>query len=136
MATVVAKAYHPGNGSTVEVWEGYSWSCLLIAPIWFAYREMWGWAILSLAAFFAFPVLSNIVFGAMANGAYANYLLKEGYLNEEQWLASRAPPKAVAAPTHRPAESVADQLTKLAKLRQQGLLTDAEFAREKTRLLR
>jgi hypothetical protein len=42
-----------------------------------------------------------------------------------------APPPAPAEPT----ESRVDKLTKLASLKEQGVLTDAEFAAEKARIL-
>lgn len=47
-------------------------------------------------------------------------------------IAAQRQPQAPAAAV---APSVADELTKLAQLHQQGLLTDAEFAQQKARLL-
>jgi hypothetical protein len=44
-----------------------------------------------------------------------------------------APPPA--APPAAPAESRIDKLTKLGKLKAQGVLTDEEFAQEKARIL-
>ena len=44
------------------------------------------------------------------------------------------PPEAAPAPA-APTESRVDKLTQLAKLKEQGVLTDAEFAAEKARIL-
>ncbi|MGQ4420002.1 SHOCT domain-containing protein [Streptomyces sp. SAS_269] len=45
------------------------------------------------------------------------------------------PPMPVTTPAPAPPASVADELTKLAALRDQGVLTDAEFERQKRQLL-
>ncbi|HEY3086452.1 MAG TPA: SHOCT domain-containing protein [Jatrophihabitantaceae bacterium] len=46
-----------------------------------------------------------------------------------------APEPAPAAPSPAPAADPIDQLTKLGALKQQGLLTDEEFAAQKAKLL-
>jgi hypothetical protein len=57
---------------------------------------------------------------------------------EEQQYQQQAPPPpppAAAAPAAAPAESTLDQLKDLAQLKQQGILTDDEFAAQKARIL-
>jgi hypothetical protein len=50
---------------------------------------------------------------------------------EQQQAAAQAPPPAPVAPAEDPME----QLTKLGKLHEQGILTDEEFAAEKAKIL-
>ena len=50
---------------------------------------------------------------------------------QQQYAPPPEPPPAPAAPT----ESRVDKLTQLAALKEQGVLTDAEFAAEKARIL-
>lgn len=136
MATLVAKAYHPVNGSTEEIWEGFSWECLFFGCFWFAAKSMWGWAVASAALAVVTAGFSWLLFPFFANGVYAKHLLAQGYLNEDQWRAKQAPPKQSPLAPRPASGSVADELMKLAKLRDQGLLSGDEFQREKARLLR
>jgi hypothetical protein len=56
----------------------------------------------------------------------------------ERWAEQEAAPQPVAAPEAPPAdggESVIDQLKELGELKQQGILTDEEFAAQKAKLL-
>lgn len=47
----------------------------------------------------------------------------------------QAAQQAAAAPQEAPEEDVYEQLTKLGKLHEQGILTDEEFAEQKSKLL-
>lgn len=51
---------------------------------------------------------------------------------EEQQLAEQAPPQAAEAPK---GESVIEQLKQLGELKDQGILTEEEFAAQKAKLL-
>lgn len=56
----------------------------------------------------------------------------------ERWGAQEAPPQqppAAPAPPAPAAESVIDQLKDLGELKSQGILTEAEFAAQKAKLL-
>ncbi|MEU2027228.1 SHOCT domain-containing protein [Streptomyces sp. NPDC016469] len=52
----------------------------------------------------------------------------------EQYAAQQPPPPA-ASPAAAPGEDMIGQLERLAALKQQGILTDAEFEAQKARLL-
>ncbi|MCE7884443.1 MAG: SHOCT domain-containing protein, partial [Actinobacteria bacterium ATB1] len=53
----------------------------------------------------------------------------------QQQVASQAPADEAAAPAAVAATSMTDELTKLADMKAQGLLTEEEFAAAKARLL-
>ena len=137
MSKLVAKAYHPINDSTEDIWEGFSWPCLFCGFIWFMYKSMWGWGIIALILAFATFGISWLIVPFYANALYAKALLDRGYLNEAQRndrkRASREPNRPDVK-THT-ASSVADELAKLAALKAQGLLSDEEFNIQKLKLL-
>jgi hypothetical protein len=54
---------------------------------------------------------------------------------QQQYAAQQAPPPPPPAPSAAADVGLGDQLTKLAELHQQGVLSDAEFATAKQRLL-
>lgn len=137
MANNVGSAYHPINGSTEIIWEGFSWPCLFFGCFWFLCKGMWGWAIIS--AFLAVPTycISWLVFPFFANGLHAKALLKRGYLNEDQWNQRK---QGISVTndngSHRNVPtSIADELTKLAALKEKGLLSDEEFDKQKRKIL-
>jgi hypothetical protein len=138
MSTFAGKAYHPINGATEEVWEGFSWPCLFFGFLWYLYKGMWGWSVFALVLAFATWGISWLVFPFFANGQYAKSLLERGYLNEKQWN-DRQQGKArgiTSGSQHtqtRP--SIADELAKLATLKEQGVLSEDEFVMQKKKLL-
>jgi len=82
MSTYAGKLHHPINGYAIDVYTGFNWPCLFLGTFWFAYKGLWGWAIL---AFIFFPVtlgFSNIIFAFIANQQHQRLLLKSGYLHE------------------------------------------------------
>jgi hypothetical protein len=87
---------------------------------------MWGMGILGFLLAVVTWGLSWLVFPFFANDQYRKSLLKDGYVPEEQVGKS---PVAVEG-------SVADEIRKLAELRESGVLTEEEFASRKSRLLR
>lgn len=137
MSKLVAKAYHPVNDSTEEIWEGFSWPCLFCGFLWYMYKGMWGWGIIALILAVCTVGISWLIFPFFANEQYARHLLKQGYLTEGQWNERTRGSKGVskAAPTIQAASSVADELAKLAALKAQGVLSDEEFNKQKLKLL-
>lgn len=137
MSTLAGKAYHPVNGSTEEIWEGFSWPCLFCGFLWYMYKGMWGWGIIALILAFSTFGISWLIFPFFANGQYAKSLLQRGYLNEDQWDdRTRASRNAHEPDSKSHAfSSVADELAKLAALRAQGVLTDEEFNKQKLKIL-
>jgi hypothetical protein len=137
MSTLVAKAYNPTNGAVEEIWEGFSWPCLFLGFIWYIYKGMWGWGVISfILAIFTWG-LSWFIFPFFANEQHAKSLLKQGYLNEKQWNEkNKAEKQANNTVSHNlTVASVSDELSKLAALREQGILTDEEFSMQKRKLL-
>lgn len=137
MSTFAGQAYHPVNGSTEDIWEGFSWPCLFCGFLWYMYKGMWGWGIIALILAFITFGISWLIFPFFANGQYAKALLERGYLNEHQWH-ERA--RAIWGDNTPALKSnavslVADELTKLAALKAQGVLTEEEFNKQKLKLL-
>src|SRR6266540_167567 len=96
MAELAGDAYHPVNGSIEKIYEGFSWPCLFFGCFWYLYKGMWGWALIAFALAFSTFGISWLFFPFFANEQYAQSLLKQGYLNEEQWKGKN---RATTAPT-------------------------------------
>jgi hypothetical protein len=75
LSTLATRAYHPINGSVEEIWEGFSWPCLFCGFLWYMYKGMWGWGIITLSlAFLSFwSLVIDIPF--FANEQYARVRL-------------------------------------------------------------
>ena len=138
MSTFAGKAYHPINGAIEEVWEGFSWPCLFLGFLWYIYKGMWGWGLIALVLAFATWGISWLVFPFFANEQYAKSLLERGYLNEKQWNERKRASAGTnnSVPQHQQGtSSIADELAKLAILKEQGVLSDEEFEKQKHKLL-
>ena len=137
MSKLVAKAYHPINDSTEDIWEGF----FLAMPIlWFPLVHVQRHV--GLGNNRPNPSLWYIRYFLVdlpifANAQYAKSLLDRGYLNEAQWKernqtsrgANRQDAKSHITP------SIADELAKLAALKAQGVLSDEEFNKQKLKIL-
>lgn len=136
MSTLAAKAYHPTNGSTEDIWEGFSWPCLFFGFFWYLYKGMWGWGLIALILAGPTFFISWFVMPFLANEQYAKSLLSRGYLNEDQWNKRKKGSSEWGNNSHQPEKSsVADELAKLAALKEQGILNDEEFEKQKKRVL-
>jgi hypothetical protein len=138
MSTLAGKAYHPINGATVEVWEGFSWPCLFFGSLWYISKGMWGLGVISLVLAVCTLGISWLIFPFFANEHHAQSLLKQGYLNEKQWAEKNqnSNEKSIPSPMQQQkAPLVADELLKLAQLKEQGVLSDEEFNKQKHKLL-
>jgi hypothetical protein len=60
---------------------------------------------------------------------------QQGYYDEPEPAQQAPPPQYVAAPPAAAAPDPIEQLKELAALKQQGVLTDAEFAAQKAKIL-
>jgi hypothetical protein len=97
---------------------------------------MWGWALLALLLALGTSGLSWLIFPFVANDQYSRYLLGQGCLSQAQWEALSAKQSSQTPALHTaPVASVADELTKLATLKAQGVLTEEEFVQQKTLVL-
>ena len=85
MSTTAGRLYHPLNGAGEEIWKGFSWPCLFLGCIWYIYKGMWGWGVISLILACSTMGISWLIFPFFANEQHANSLLKRGYLNQKQW---------------------------------------------------
>jgi hypothetical protein len=133
MSKVTGEAYNPVNGSIEEIWEGFSWACLVFGFLWYIYKGMWAWGAIALILAFCTFGVSWLIFPFFANGQYAQSLLRQGYLNEKQW-------KQRTTETNRrlaqvPQHGIADELAKLVALKEQGILSDEELQKQKLKLL-
>ena len=137
MSTLAGNAYHPINGSTEKIWEGFSWPCLFFGCFWCIYKGMWRWGIITFILAFCSFGISWLIFPFFANEYYAKSLLERGYLSEDQWNERTRASRGTNKPdsNSHAASSVADELAKLAALKAQGVLTDEEFNREKRQIL-
>ena len=136
MSSFAGKAYHPVNGAVEEIWEGFSWPCLFLGFIWYIYKRMWGWGIIALILAFITWGISWLIFPFFANGQHAKSLLERGYLNEKQWNERKQSGRnSVASESKLMTSSVADELAKLVALKEQGVLSDDEFIKQKNKLL-
>ena len=142
MAHLAGTAYHPLNGDPEDIMEGFCWSCLLFGSFWYMHKRMWGWAVGSFILAFITFSLSWFVLPFFANAQFANHLRRRGYLTDEQWKSLQADRRvhvaaatAVATARQSASASVADELSKLASLRESGVLTEDEFQAQKRKLL-
>ena len=135
MSKFAGKAYHPINDSTEDIWEGFSWPCFFFGFFWYLYKGMWGWAVISFFVSIATFGIAWLFFPFFANAQYANSLLKRGYLNEKQQRLQASSVTNDSGPQQRESSSIADELQKLARLKEQGILSDEEFQAAKKRLI-
>ena len=91
MSTLQGKAYHPTNGSTEQVWGGFSWPCFFFGFFWYLYKGMWGWAAISFIVSIVTYGFGWLIFPFFANEQHAKSLLAKGYLTEKQWYEKQNP---------------------------------------------
>jgi hypothetical protein len=128
MAKFAGKAYHPVNGSTEEIWKGFSWPCLLFGFLWYLYKDMWGWAVISIFASAFTWGIAWLFFPFFANTQYANWLLNRGYVKEKQQ-------KLQTISAKRESFSITDELKKVTMLKVKGVLSEGELVAAKKRLI-
>jgi hypothetical protein len=148
---ITEELFHPINHSKEEVESGYSLACLFLGCFWFFYKGLWTMAAIAFLLAFVLIIglgfkigvvlmlISWVFFAAFANELHRNNLLKQGYLTESQ-LAQKQPAENQVEPELSPAiqprsQFIADELAKLAKLRESGILTEAEYNSQKQKLL-
>ena len=129
--------YHPINGSVEKIWKGFSWPCLFFGFIWFGVKGMWGWVLVSLALAFCTFGVSWLALPFFANRQHEQFLIRQGYLNEKQWDERKQVNSNITNTESRNTNimSVVDEIAKLGKLRDEGLLNDEEFIKQKNKLL-
>lgn len=145
MSTKGETLYHPINGSTEETWNGFSWPGFLFGVIWLAVKQLWVHFIVSIiimlitAGFGAIPIW--FFYGFAGNSIHKKSLLSKGYLTLAQYEATKVntSKSAEAFSNHASIQTgsinVADELAKLAQLRDSGVLSESEFTEQKSKLL-
>jgi len=84
------------------------------------------------------PLLRGVARTAVIAGTATTVSNRVSRRQANKWAqqdAEQAPPPEPAPAPAAPTESRIDKLTQLAALKEQGVLTDAEFAAEKARIL-
>jgi hypothetical protein len=104
---------------------------------WFLHKGMWGWAVISFILSVVTWGVAWLIFPFFANSLHADSLIKRGYLNQKQWDEKRNQGKKSQESSSQPAvpSSIADELSKLAVLREKGILSPEEFDRQKQKIL-
>lgn len=145
MSTKGAMLYHPVNGVTEDTWNGFSWPAFFFGIIWLAIKQMWVHFIVCLVLLFstagvaAIPIW--IFYGCMGNSFHRKALLSRGYLTQAQYRQRQETPATIKNADREltnyalPNPGIADELTKLVKLRDVGALTELEFSAQKQKLL-
>jgi hypothetical protein len=99
---------------------------------------MWGWAVISFFLAASTVGISLFLLPFFANAQYASSLRKRGYLTEKQWNERkkvRSGATSSGSKQQREASSIADEIAKLATLKDQGVPSDEEFNNQKRKLL-
>lgn len=143
MSTKGEVLYHPTNGSIEETWDGFSWPAFFFGVIWLAVKQLWVHFIVSLVILFGTAGFGGlfiwIFYGFKGNEFHKSALLSKGYLTKAQYEQRKESGTSAAGLVNAGGGSstlnVADELTKLAQLRDSGALTDEEFTRQKSKLL-
>lgn len=140
MSTKGEALYHPINGSIEETWDGFSWPGFLFGVIWLAIKQLWVHFVVSIVILVVTAGLGAIpiwfFYGFTGNAIHKKSLLSKGYLTKEQFDQQKG--SAIVAKGYNAgsmSSNVADELTKLAQLRDSGILTEAEFTEQKYKLL-
>lgn len=84
MSSAAGILVNPANGVREQIWNGFSWPCLLFGALWFVYKRLYGWALISFVIAIATSGISWLVFPFFANNIHRNSLLKQGWLGEDQ----------------------------------------------------
>tara|TARA_Y100000994_G_scaffold119918_1_gene98556 strand:- start:15047 stop:15310 length:264 start_codon:yes stop_codon:yes gene_type:complete len=83
MSRPCGNLYHPINKHPEAIYSGFSWPNLFFGFLWFLYKSMWGWAMISFFAAWGTIGISNLFFPFFANQLHQKHLLKSGYLGSE-----------------------------------------------------
>ena len=115
------------TGQTRKVRTGFSWEAFLLGVLYYAYKGMWGKAVLytAVALIFSWTLIVPLIlwfwFGFEFNEEYKEFLLSEGF--------------SVYEHSGEATFSEYDGLAKLKDLKDSGALSDEEYDKEKAKLL-
>ncbi len=83
MSEKIGSLYHPSNGYAVEIYDGFSWPCLVFGCFWYLHKGMVLWALISFLAAMFTVGLSWLIFPFYANKQHVDFLKKQGYTNKK-----------------------------------------------------
>jgi len=84
MSRSIGKLYHPTSSIPVDIYEGFSWPSLFAGFFWYLYKGMIMWFFITLVVALITWGISWLVFPFFANKLHRDFLIKQGYLPEEQ----------------------------------------------------
>lgn len=73
----------PRTGSQEQAWVGFSWPCLVFGVFWFLYKQLYGWAVISLLVAVITGGFSWLVFPFFANRLHWDTLTRQGWVPAE-----------------------------------------------------
>jgi hypothetical protein len=109
------------------LWVVWIWIFVMVIFDIFRSRDLSGWGKALWALFVAIIPLVGVLVYLIARGGKMHERAEQQAIRQEEAYRAYAPPT--------PPTSTADQLAKLADLRDQGVITADEFAREKEKVL-
>jgi hypothetical protein len=74
---------NPLTNHEVEVDNGYCWGCFFFGALWYVYKGVWRWAVISFVVVMATWGVAWLFFPFFANGHYKSDLLMRGYKPKE-----------------------------------------------------
>lgn len=81
MGRFKGKMFDPsGYRSERNVFDGFSWPCLVCGFLWFALKDMWLWFFFSFFLAISTLGISWLLFPFYANSLHVKYLKKKGFL--------------------------------------------------------
>jgi len=142
MSTQGETLYHPVNGSEEQTWEGFSWPAFFFGVLWLLVKGLYGHFLINLVIVIATSGLAApivwVVYGFIGNGVHKNSLIKKGYLTNSQWEKVKIKVEAEIPTEPKPMgfqKDIIEKLKDLDELRNRGILTNEEFASQKSKLL-
>jgi hypothetical protein len=154
MSIAAGYAIHPVNGSKEPIFEGWNWPAFFFGIFWCAAKGLWSLVailFLLMLLMLALPLIgwlaalgAWIYLGASGNEIYRKKLIRLGYLIEGQTVGEEASKPVARILTSSPetkseygaGADILKDLERLQRLREQGALTEEEFATQKSILLR
>jgi len=80
MSSFIGNLHHPITKQPEKIWESFSWPMFFLGFIWYIYRGMYKWSILSLIVAIITSGIGWVVFPFINNKQYIKHLLEKGFL--------------------------------------------------------
>lgn len=83
MSRLVGNMYNPNTMQVEKIYEGFSWPCLFFGSIWYIFKGMWKWTLLSFLIAVITGGISWFIFPFFNNKQYIQHLIDNGYVPDE-----------------------------------------------------